>query len=154
MSPRSISDLVQRKPALLHVDETLETAVRRVLDSQLAALPVVDAEDRYRGIFGEREFMDAVFPGYFKHLKHAGFVPRSLDEALEKRGAARHEPVGQHTNTEHVEVNPNFSDAQLAETFLHHHVLIVPVVADGRIDGVITRRDFFRTVAERFLEKA
>ena len=30
-------------------------------------------------------------------------------------------------------------------------VLIVPVVDDGRVTGIITRSDFFRAVAERFL---
>ena len=54
-------------------------------------------------------------------------------------------------NTEHVDVGPDFSDAQVAEIFLHHRVLIVPVADDGRVVGVITRADFFRSVAERFL---
>ena len=34
-------------------------------------------------------------------------------------------------NTEHVEVGTDFSDLQLVEIFLHHRVLIVPVV-EGR----------------------
>jgi len=33
-------------------------------------------------------------------------------------------------------------------------VLIVPIVADGRVQAVLTRRDFFRAVAERFVGKA
>ena len=40
-------------------------------------------------------------------------------------------------NTEHVDVGPDYSDTQVAEIFLHHRVLIVPVVDDGRVD----RRD-------------
>lgn len=35
-------------------------------------------------------------------------------------------------NTEHVEVGADFSDTQVAEIFLHHRVLVVPVVTDGR----------------------
>ena len=54
-------------------------------------------------------------------------------------------------NTEHIDVGADFSDAQVAEIFLHHRVLIVPVVDDGRVIGVITRADFFRALAERFL---
>ena len=38
-------------------------------------------------------------------------------------------------NTEHVDVGPDFSDTQVAEIFLHHRVLVVPVVDDGRVDG-------------------
>ena len=38
-------------------------------------------------------------------------------------------------NTEHVDVGPDFSDTQVAEIFLHHRVLIVPVVDDGRVSA-------------------
>jgi CBS domain-containing protein len=39
----------------------------------------------------------------------------------------------------------------VAETFLHHRVLIVPVRQGGRVVGVITRSDFFAGLAARFL---
>jgi CBS domain-containing protein len=137
---------------MLRVDESVETAVRSLLDTDLPALPVIDANGRYRGIFGEREFLAALFPGYLSELKYAGFVPRVLEDALDKRATCRREPVGDHINTEHVDVARDFSDAQVAETFLHHRVLILPVVDDdGRVAGVIVRGDFFRALGRRFL---
>ncbi|HEX6021144.1 MAG TPA: CBS domain-containing protein [Solirubrobacter sp.] len=151
MSPRTISDHVLREAPLLRVTDTVEAAVRAVLDSQLPALPVVDERERFAGIFGEREFMSALFPGYLDQLKGAGFLRRSLDETLERREACRSEQVGQYMNTDHIDVGADFSDTQLAEIFLHHRVLIVPVVDNGTVEGVITRRDFFRLIAERFL---
>jgi len=151
MSPRAISDHALHQPPVLRADDRVEHAVRVVLDSQMPALAVTDADGRYAGIFGEREFMEALFPGYVKQLKHAAFVTRSLDEVLEKRESCRIEPVGEHMNTEHVDVGPDFSDVQVAEIFLHHRVLVVPVVDDGRVEGLITRRDFFRAIAERFV---
>ena len=151
MSPRSVSDALVRDTPVLTVSDSVEMAVRCLLDTDLPALPVADADGRYRGIFGEREFFAALFPGYLSELHSAGFVPRSLESALEKRAACRREAVAEYMNTEHVDVGPDFSDAQVAETFLHHHVLILPVVADGRVAGVILRGDFFRAVAERFL---
>ena len=51
---------------------------------------------------------------------------------LEKRQACRFEPVAQHMNTEHVDVGPDFSDVGLAEIFIHHRVLIVPVTEHKR----------------------
>jgi CBS domain-containing protein len=152
MSPRELSESVVREASLLTAEEPTGDAVRKVIDSGLPALPVVDG-GKLVGIFGEREFITALFPGYLKELNYAGFVPHSLDRALEKRQSCRAEPVSQHMNTEHVEVEGDYSDAQLAENFLHHRVLIVPVVTEGRVTGVITRADFFRVLAERFLEK-
>ena len=142
---------LKRDIQLLQSDERVGDAIRKVLDSDLPALPVVDANWRFAGIFGEREFLAAVFPGYMKELKYAAFVPHSLDDALQKRSTCRVEPVEQHMNTEHVDLSGDFSDAAVAETFLHHRVLIVPVTEDGRVVGVLTRKDFFRSLAERFL---
>jgi CBS domain-containing protein len=66
--PRTISSLVQRDVPLLRTEMPLAQAVRRVIEARLPALPVVDADDRYAGIFGEREFITAIFPGYVKSL--------------------------------------------------------------------------------------
>jgi CBS domain-containing protein len=115
----------------------------------LPALPVVDGTGKLLGIFGEREFMEAFFPGYVGQLKYAGFVKQNLDSALEQRRGCLAEPVGRHMNTEHIDVDENWSDFGVAEIFLHHRVLIVPVVGEQRLRGVISRRDFFRALVER-----
>ena len=150
MSPRTLTDPLLRDAPVVRAGDTVADAVRAVLDSRLPALPVVE-EDKLLGIFGEREFLGAVFPGYLTELKYAGFVKRSLEDALEKRSGCRKEPVREYVNTEHVDVGADYSDAAVAEIFLHHRVLILPVTEDGRVLGVITRSDFFRSVGERFL---
>ena len=152
MSARSLAELALHQPRPLRTGDTVEHAVRQVRDSGLPALPVVDEQQRYAGIFGEREVMTALFPGYLSQLRHTAFVPRAIDEALELRESARAEPVSRYMHTEHVDVGPDFSDTQVAEIFLHHRVLIVPVVDGGRVVGVLTRRDFFHAVAARFLD--
>ena len=154
MSPRTIADLVHRDAPILRDDTPIADAVRAVLDAGLPALPVVNDRAKLCGIFGEREFMGALFPGYVNELRHAGFVPRSIESVLEKRASCRQEPVRKHMNTEHVDVPPDFADVQLAETFLHHRVLVVPVTEKGRVLGVITRAEFFAALAEKFLDAA
>jgi len=151
LSPRTVGDAILRDAPLLHADDTVGNAIRTLLDTDLPALPVVDQRERLAGVFGEREFLGAVFPGYLKDLKYAGFVRRSLEDAIEKRSECRGELVSVHMNTEHIDVNTEYSDVQVAEIFLHHRVLIVPVTDGGRVVGVITRGDFFRSVADRFL---
>jgi len=151
MSPRTLAELVHRDAPLVRADQPVSTAVRLLLDAELPALPVVDAQERFAGIFGEREFITALLPGYVASLGSAAFVPKSIDTVLEKRQACRHEPVSKHMNTEHVEVGAHFSDIGLAEIFIHHRVLIVPVTEHKRVLGIITRSDFFTALAERFL---
>jgi CBS domain-containing protein len=138
----------------LHADDSVAAAVRTLLESGRPALAVVDADERLVGLFGEREFLAALFPGYVGQLHHAAFVSGRLDEALETRASCAAEPVSQHMNTEDVSVEEEFSGVGLAEIFLHHRVLVVPVVRDRRPVGIITRTAFFRRLAQRFLDRA
>ncbi|HZI92045.1 MAG TPA: CBS domain-containing protein [Thermoleophilaceae bacterium] len=152
MSPRRLTESLVRKAPHVKVDAPIAEALRAILDSNLPAVPVVDAEGRLAGVFGEREFIEALFPGYLGQLKSASFVRRALDDALEKRATCGREPVSEHMLTEHIDVPSDASDAQIAETFFHHRVPLLPVVEDGLVVGVITRRDFFHRLAERVLD--
>ena len=152
MTPRTIVEPLVREAPRVNEDDPVEVAVKAMLASDLPAVPVVDREGGLAGVFGEREFMEALFPGYFGQLKSASFVRRTLDEALEKRADCMAEQVGTHLFTEHVEVEGDASDSQIVETFLHHPVLVLPVCEDGRVIGVITRSDFFRSLVERVLD--
>src|SRR5919106_85678 len=82
-----------RSSPLPRVTDTVADATRSLLDAHLPALPVVDERERLYGIFGEREFLGAVFPGYLKELKYAGMIKRDLEDALEKRQQCRHDEV-------------------------------------------------------------
>jgi len=150
MSPDALGRLTIREAPLLQAGETVAAAARRVSESGLPALPVVEEGGKLLGIFGEREFMEALFPGYLGELHSARFVSKSIDAQLELRRSCRSEAVRDYTNTEHIDVGPDFSDAELAEIFLHHRVLIVPVVEEGAVRGVVTRNDFFKALLERF----
>ncbi len=153
MSPRRVVALVRRDVPVLAHDTAVEEGVRALLASDLPALPVADARGRYAGIFGEREFIGALFPRYVQSLGYAGFVPQSMEAVLDKRRSALGEPVRTYANTEHVDVPEDVSDVALAETFLHHRVLIVPITQDGRVRGVVTRADFFALLAGRLLDE-
>ncbi len=151
MTPQRIAGAVRREVPLLRDNDSLRHAVSEFLEAGVPALPVVDAHGKLLGIFGEREFIGALFPGYLKTLGYAGFVRRTLDDALEKRSACADEPVAKHMNTDHIDVSEEFSDTELAEIFLHHRVLIVPIVDGGRVSGIITRADYTRALAGRIL---
>lgn len=135
---------------VLRADRPLREAVDALKQVDVPALPVADERGRFRGIFGEREFIAAIFPGYLGELRYAGFLPRSLDAAIERRSACLAQPLLDFTNREPIAVTEGFSDAELAETFLHHRVLIIPVLdRERRVTGVITRRTFFEIVSGR-----
>jgi CBS domain-containing protein len=135
----------------LSADETVGNAARRLVEMGLPALPAVEADGSFAGIFGEREFMTALFPGYVGTLASARVISPSIDASIERRANCRDEPVRRYLTTDHVVVEDEFSDTQLAELFLHYRVLIIPIATKGRVHAVVTRSDFFRQLVERFI---
>jgi len=148
--PDSIVKQTLREIEPLDADELIGPAARRVIDAGLPALPAVEKDGGFVGIFGEREFMAALFPGYMGELASAAMVSRSVDETIERRANCAEQPIRHWLTTDHVMVEDDFSDTQLAELFLHHRVLIIPIATAGRVHAIVTRRDFFSTLVERF----
>ena len=148
--PDAITRQALREIEPLGADELIGPAARRLLELGLPALPAVEADGSFAGLFGEREFMSALFPGYMNELHSAAMVRRSIDETIERRSACRDEPIRRYLTTDHVLVEDDYSDTQLAELFLHHRVLVVPVASAGRVHAVITRADFFAALVARF----
>jgi CBS domain-containing protein len=152
--PDSIVKQTIREIEPLRTSDTIGEAARRVIDAELPGLPAVGSEGKFAGIFGEREFMAALFPGYVGELASSAMIKRSVDEAIERREACWFEPIEKYLTTDHVLVEDDYSDTQLAELFLHHRVLIIPIATGGRVHAVVTRGDFFRALAERFADSA
>ena len=147
--PDSIVKQTIREIEPLRVDDTIAAAARRVIDEGLPALPAVGSDGAFAGIFGEREFMLALFPGYVRELASSAMIKRSIDEAIERRESCRVEPIEKYLTTDHVLVEDDYSDTQLAELFLHHRVLVIPIATGGRVHAVVTRNEFFRALFER-----
>ena len=153
MSPDSLKRALVREVPILRAEDEVGDAVATIIETGLPALPVVDGDDGLYGIFGEREFIAALFPAYFDQLRSARFVTHSIDDVIQQRLECRHDPVSKYANTEHIAAGADWADAQLAETFLHHRVLVVPIVDEGgRVLGVVTRWEFFKALGERLIE--
>lgn len=147
--PDSITKQTIQEVTPLRADEPVGSATRKVIGAELPALPVVNEDGEFTGIFGEREFMAALFPGYVGELSSAAMVSKNIDATIERREHCREEPVSNYMTTDHVVVEDDYSDTQLAETFIHHRVLIVPIATEGKVHAVVTRNDFFKVLAAK-----
>jgi CBS domain-containing protein len=148
--PDSIVNEIIREVEPLGADDLIGPAARSVIDAGLPALPAVEADGRFAGIFGEREFMAALFPGYVGELASAAMISRSVDETIERRSECAQQPIRRYLTTGDFVVEDAYSDTRLAEIFLHHRVLVVPIATAGRVHAVVTRHDFFCELVGRF----
>lgn len=138
----------------LTTTDTVGEATGRILEAEVPGLPVVNPDGNFAGIFGEREFMGALFPGYMMELSSSAMIKRSIDDHIERRESCFSETIEDHLTTDHVLVEDDYSDSQLAELFLHHRVLVIPIATKGKVHAIVTRADFFRALGGRWLKSS
>ena len=113
-------DLVTIRPTA-----TVREAVEMLLSREISGLPVVDDGDRLVGIITEFALMAVAYD------------KKVLDE-----------PVSQHMTTELLTVDVKDSVRKVADLCVVHRVRRVPVLKDGRLVGLVARRDVLRAMFE------
>jgi CBS domain-containing protein len=123
----------------LHPDTTLDIAARTLADSGYKGLPVVDANRYVIGILTETDFL--------KRLKADSFLElllRMLEDSFEFTHSCHETTVSVAMTQPAVTVSQNAGFLEILEAFHRHGGRSMPVVAaDGRLLGLLLRKDFF-----------
>lgn len=110
--------VVSINPAL-----SVRNAIEVLIREEISGLPVVDASDRLVGIVTEFALLAIAY-----------------DDAI------LGEPVEKHMTTDVLTVDVDDPVRKVADLFIVHRVRRVPVMASGRIAGLISRRDVLKAV--------
>jgi CBS domain-containing protein len=115
-------------PSLVTVrpDASIEDAIDLLLREQISGLPVVDEDGRMVGVITEFAL---------------------LAIAYDRR--VKNDTVSQHMSRDLITVNVDDPMSRVADLCIVHRVRRVPVIKDGRMVGVIARRDVLRALVER-----
>jgi predicted transcriptional regulator len=114
------TDLVIVRP-----DSSIEEAIEILLSQRISGLPVIDNDGRLVGVITEFALLAVT---YDKRVKN--------------------HTVSQHMTREVITVDVNDPVSRIADLCIVHRVRRVPVMQDGRLIGVIARRDVLRALVE------
>ena len=147
-----VRDIMERDPATVQVDDSIQDVIRVLRKHELPGVPVVDADGRCVGIVTEADLVvpdeqgDLHLPHYFELFGGMVFLEplRRFEDRLRKAFAS--------TALDLMTANPNSvapeDSVQDAARRIHdtgHNRL--PVVEDGRLVGVVTRVDVLGALA-------
>jgi CBS domain-containing protein len=113
-------DLVTIRP-----DATIKEAIDLLISKQISGLPVVDDERHLIGVITEFALLAMVY-----------------DEKVQNH------PVSQHMTREVITVEADDPINRIADLCIVHRVRRLPVMKDGRMVGLIARRDVLRAMHE------
>ena len=106
-------------------EASIEEAIELLLREQISGLPVLDDDDRLVGVITEFAL---------------------LAIAYDRR--VKNHTVGQHMTRDLITVDIDDPISRVADLCIVHRVRRVPVLKDGRMVGVIARRDVLRALVD------
>jgi|SRR5690606_37395990 len=126
----SVRDVMTDRVDAVRPDHPLLDAARTMARSGLSALPVVTDDDRVVGLLSERELMRQLLTPYLQGSARGQNAPQKfVRDAMTRQVLC---------------VSPDQPLADVASLMINKDVDRIPVVAEGRLTGVLTRSDIVR----------
>lgn len=122
-----VSALMTRDPVHVEPDETLARARERLQEGRFHHLPVVDAEGQLVGIVTQHD----LFAAWISSAHSVETTPVSICMTPKP-----------------ITVRPDTQVVDAIQLMLKHKIGCLPVLADGKLVGIITDRDILEWVAE------
>ncbi len=131
-----VRELMSGDVATIGAGESCQEAVRRMVERKIRHLPVVDGAGTLVGVVTDRD------------LRHHLFEPRVLKGigAVSVDSLLRAVPVTEVMSSPVVTVAPDDELETAARAMLEDKVGSLPVVAGGRVVGIITETDLLRRI--------
>jgi len=107
----------------IHPEASIKEAIELLLKQRISGLPVVDHENHLVGVITEFAMLAMVY-----------------DHEVQSQ------TVGQHMTREVITVNVEDPVSRIADLCIVHRVRRLPVMRDGRLVGLIARRDVLETL--------
>jgi CBS domain-containing protein len=106
-------------------EATIEEAIRLLLEHDISGVPVIDDKGRLCGIISEFQLLEVVYDPNLRGAQVQGFMTRDV-----------------------LTIDESTLLASVANLFIVHRIRRVPVVRDGRVVGIVSRRDLLRYIVE------
>ena len=123
-----VRDHMTRSVITLSPDTEILKALLTLAEQDIAGAPVVDAAGRLIGILTEKDCIRCVLEATY-HSGYAGLVSDFMSREV-------------------ATVNPDDSLVKTAERFLELSYHRYPVLEDGELVGIISRRDVIQALAD------
>jgi CBS domain-containing protein len=141
------SDVMVRDVVTVHPDTDVADAIKLLVERDISALPVVDAEERLVGIISEADLMRRVEIGTEKHrpwLLESLSAATTLAEDFAKSHGKK---VGEIMTDNVVAASEDTPLAEIATLFERNRIKRVPIVRDGRVVGIVSRANLIQALA-------
>ncbi|KAB3533439.1 CBS domain-containing protein [Alkaliphilus serpentinus] len=144
-------DIMTKEVIAVKKDDTVENVIKLLMDHNISGLPVIDEDQKVVGIVTEGDLIyrskKLQIPSYFTILDSYIFLenPKTINEQLRKMVGYKVEDI---MTVDVISVDEDEEVEEIATLMTNKKVNRVPVVKDGRLVGIVSRRDIIRAYSK------
>jgi CBS domain-containing protein len=143
-------DIMKRDVVTVHPDTSVEELGRLFIEKDISGAPVIDEEGNLFGIVTEGDLISTEKGFHIPTVIRIfdAFIPLESDAKVEKeikKMAAT--KVSEICSREVVTVDEDTDIGEIATIMSEKRIHLIPVVSEGRIEGIIGKKDVIRTIA-------
>lgn len=120
--------------------------------NNISGAPVVDENESIIGIVSEKDLFRVLFPYYTSYYNNPELYV-DYEERENKVDEIRHHKVEIFMSRDFVKVHPDDPVLRAGALMLAKNVSRLPVIENGKLLGMIWRRDIYRTILRKHLVK-
>ncbi len=143
-------DIMVREVITVKRDQTVEDVIKLLMERNISGLPVVDDENHVVGIVTEGDLIyrskELKLPSYFTILDGYIFLesPKGMEDQIRKMVGYRVEDI---MTVKVITLDEDDSIEKAASIMTDKKVNRLPVLKDGKLVGIISRRDIIKSYA-------
>jgi len=143
-----IKDIMESNVATLHRDATYEDAVRLFHTRDITGCPVLDDEGTVVGILSYKDLLRILFPFYDSYYKAPEMYTDYHDRECKAAEIRLHKVSSFMTPMVHT-TTPDVPLLHAAGFMLAHHIQRLPVIENGKLVGIVTRKRIIRELFKK-----
>jgi CBS domain-containing protein len=147
------SDVMNGKPLSVAPDATIVEAAQLMLKHHISGLPVTDKKGSVIGIVTEGDLLHRAETGTERHRSRWLGLLVGPGRLAHDYVDAHARMVGEVMTTDMVVVSPQEPLERVVELMEKRHIKRVPVVAKGRLVGIVSRADLVRALLRDLTQK-
>ena len=146
-------DIMTTDVVYVRTTDIARKGAERLLEGTHAALPVLDENDNVVGILSETDILGLAIPEYLSSVADFSFLPNSYAFPPSEGWDIDEVTVGEIMRTAILRtVSPDEPVIEVARIMVREHVRRCPVVEDGKLVGIISRRDLMEIIVRPAIE--
>lgn len=141
-----VSDFMTKDVISLHKDDLVVDAAKKMVDHKFSVMPIVDDHNHLLGIITETDFVgrDADIPHALASIKRILGELHYFGDMEEIYKKAKNKPLSKVMTPNPTTVSPHDTLSNVVQLMGSRNVKRVPVVEDGKLVGIVTRKDLIK----------